>query len=85
MVPVRWFTYRQEAAMICYAIAPVCRDVYLDGTTRINREFPPFFETDYERHVVSLQLGNSPDGSHYSRNKHCRYIKRTCIAKPYSR
>jgi hypothetical protein len=41
------------------AITPVCWDVYLDGATRINREFPPVFETDYERHVVSLQLGNS--------------------------
>ena len=48
------------------AITPVCWDVYLDGATRINREFPPVFETDYERHVVSLQLGNSPDGSHCS-------------------
>lgn len=47
------------------AITPVCCDVYLDGTARINREFSPIFEMDFERQVVSLQLGNSPDRSHF--------------------
>jgi hypothetical protein len=42
-------------------------DVYLDGTTRINPKFPPIYETYSERSVVSLELKNSPDGSHFMR------------------